>query len=154
MEYLINLPGILIAIVSHEFAHGLMAYVLGDNTAKDSGRLSLNPIKHIDPVGFIFMLLFRFGGSKAVPIDPRNFKNRNRDTYLVSVAVICTYFIIGIFIAIVLFFFSISNAYLNNVILITMMYNIMLGVFNILPFPPLDGSKMLASLLPTKIEYY
>ena len=154
MEYLINLPGILIAIVSHEFAHGLMAYVLGDNTAKDSGRLSLNPIKHIDPVGFICMLLFRFGWAKPVPINPRNFKNRKRDTFLVSVAGICTNFIIAILIAMVLVYFPISNAYLYNVILITMMYNIMLGVFNILPFPPLDGSKMLASLLPTKIEYY
>ena len=57
MEYLINLPGILIAIVSHEFAHGYMAYLLGDNTAKDQGRLTLNPLKHLDPVGFLFMLI-------------------------------------------------------------------------------------------------
>lgn len=154
MEYLINLPGILIAIVCHEFAHGFMAYVLGDNTAKNSGRLTLNPIKHIDPVGFICMLIFRFGWAKPVPINPNNFKNRKRDTFLVSIAGIGTNFIIAILIAIILVYFPISNIYLHNILLVTMMYNIMLGVFNILPFPPLDGSKMLASLLPSKIEYY
>lgn len=154
MEYLINLPGILIAIVSHEFAHGLMAYILGDNTAKDNGRLTLNPIKHIDPVGFIFMLIFRFGWAKPVPINPNNFKHRKRDTFLVSVSGIATNFLIAVLVAIILVYLPINNLYVHNILLITMMYNIMLGVFNILPFPPLDGSKMLASLLPDKIEYY
>lgn len=154
MEYIINLPGILIAIVCHEFAHGFMAYILGDNTAKDNGRLTLNPIKHIDPVGFICMLIFRFGWAKPVPINPNNFKNRKRDTFLVSVAGIGTNFVIAILVTIVIVYLPIRNVYLYNILLITIMYNIMLGVFNILPFPPLDGSKMLASLLPTKIEYY
>lgn len=154
MEYLINLPGVLIAIVCHEFAHGYMAYLLGDNTAKDQGRLTLNPIKHIDPMGFIFMLIFRFGWAKPVPINPNNFKKRKRDTFLVSIAGIGTNFILAILLAIVIVYFPIVNPYLNNIIIVTMMYNIMLGVFNILPFPPLDGSKMLASLLPRKIEYY
>lgn len=154
MEYIINLPGILIAIVCHEFAHGFMAYILGDNTAKDNGRLTLNPIKHIDPVGFICMLIFRFGWAKPVPINPNNFKNRKRDTFLVSVVGIGTNFVIAILVTIIIVYLPIRNVYLYNILLITIMYNIMLGVFNILPFPPLDGSKMLASLLPTKIEYY
>lgn len=154
MEYIINLPGILIAIVSHEFAHGLMAYILGDNTAKENGRLTLNPIKHIDPVGFICMLIFRFGWAKPVPINPNNFKKRKRDTFLVSVAGIGTNFIIAIIVAIILVYLPIRNVYLYNIIFTTMIYNIMLGVFNLLPFPPLDGSKMLASLLPNKLEYY
>lgn len=154
MEYLINLPGILIAIVFHEFSHGFMAFILGDNTAKNNGRLTLNPIKHIDPMGFICMLVFRFGWAKPVPINPNNFKNRKRDTFLVSVAGIGTNFIISIIVAIILVYFPIRNVYVYNVIFTTMIYNIMLGVFNLLPFPPLDGSKMLASLLPNKIEYY
>ena len=154
MEFIINLPGIVIAIVSHEFAHGFMAYLLGDNTAKDQGRLTLNPIKHIDPIGFICMLIFRFGWAKPVPINPNNFKKRKRDTFLVSIAGIVTNFILAILLALVLVYFPIRNTYVHNIIITAMMYNIMLGVFNILPFPPLDGSKMLASLLPTKIEYY
>lgn len=154
MEYILNLPGILIAIVCHEFAHGFMAYILGDNTAKDNGRLTLNPIKHIDPVGFICMLIFRFGWAKPVPINPNNFKKRKRDTFLVSIAGIATNFVIATLVAVIVVYLPISNVYLYNILLITMMYNIMLGVFNILPFPPLDGSKMLASLLPVKIEYY
>lgn len=154
MEYLINLPGILIAIVFHEFAHGFMAFILGDNAAKNNGRLTLNPIKHIDPVGFICMLLFRFGWAKPVPINPNNFKHRKRDTFLVSVAGIGANFIIAIIVAIILVYFPIRNVYVQNIIFTTLIYNIMLGVFNLLPFPPLDGSKMLASLLPNKMEYY
>lgn len=154
MEYILNLPGILIAIVCHEFAHGFMAYILGDNTAKNNGRLTLNPIKHIDPIGFICMLIFRFGWAKPVPINPNNFRKRKRDTFLVSIAGIATNFFIALLVALVIVYLPIRNIYLHNILLITMMYNIMLGVFNILPFPPLDGSKMLASLLPVKIEYY
>ena len=84
MNYLVSLPGLLIAIVFHEFAHGYSAYLLGDPTAKNAGRLTLNPIKHIDPVGFLFMLIFRFGWAKGVPINPMYFKNRKRDTIIVS----------------------------------------------------------------------
>ena len=154
MDFLINLPGLLIAIVFHELAHGYTAYLLGDNTAKREGRLSFNPIKHIDPVGFIFMLVFRFGWAKPVPINPMNFKHRKRDTFLVSIAGVVTNFILALLSALIIAYAPITNDILFNIVLTTLWYNIMLGVFNLLPFPPLDGSKIVASFLPTKYEYY
>jgi len=154
MEYIISLPGLLIAIIFHELAHGLTAYWLGDPTAKNAGRLTLNPIKHIDPVGFLFMLIFRFGWAKAVPINPSYFKNRKRDTILVSLAGVTTNFIIAIITGAVLVYAPIGNEILAQMLVITLWYNIMLGVFNLMPFPPLDGSKVVASLLPVKLEYY
>ncbi|MDR7869990.1 MAG: site-2 protease family protein [Tissierellaceae bacterium] len=154
MNFLYNLPGLLVAIVFHEFSHGMAAYVLGDNTAKNSGRLTLNPIKHIDPVGFIAMLIFRFGWAKPVPINPLNFKNRKRDTLLVSIAGPAANFIISIIIILVFKANIVRNYIAIEMLFITLWYNIMLGIFNLLPFPPLDGSKVVASLLPEKIEYY
>jgi Zn-dependent protease len=154
MSYLISLPGLLTAIIFHELAHGLTAYWLGDPTAKDAGRLTLNPIRHIDPVGFLFMLVFRFGWAKAVPINPMNFKNRKRDTILVSIAGVTVNFIIAMILGAVLVYGNVTNQTAIDILGIGMWYNIMLGVFNLLPFPPLDGSKVVASLLPVKMEYY
>lgn len=154
MDVIYNLPGLFIAIIFHELAHGFTAYLLGDNTAKDSGRLTLNPFKHMDLTGFLFLLIFKFGWAKPVPINPFNFKNRKRDTILVSLAGPLSNFIIAIVLGFILSFNIITNAIVFKILLITLWYNIMLGVFNLLPFPPLDGSKIVASLLPRKLEYY
>lgn len=154
MNLLYSLPGLLVAIIFHELSHGLAAYALGDDTAKNSGRLTLNPLKHIDPVGFISMLVFKFGWAKPVPINPFKFKNRKRDTLLVSLAGPVANFIIAIIIVFIFKLNIVSNYIVFEMLLITLWYNIMLGIFNLLPFPPLDGSKIIASLLPDKIEYY
>lgn len=154
MDLLISLPGLFIAIILHELAHGFTAYKLGDSTAKDAGRLTINPIKHIDPIGFICMLIFKFGWAKPVPINPYNFKKRKRDTILVSIAGPLTNYTIAIVMGLIITLIPIRNAIVFQVLLTTLWYNIMLGTFNLLPFPPLDGSKIVASLLPIKYEYY
>ncbi len=154
LNFLLNLPGLLVAIVIHEFSHGFAAYLLGDNTAKESGRLSLNPLKHIDLAGFICLLVFKFGWAKPVPINSLNFKKRKRDTILVSLAGPFSNFLMAIIVGIIISSGIVTNDILFNVLIIMLWYNIMLGVFNLLPFPPLDGSKVLASLLPTKYEYF
>lgn len=154
MNVIYNLPGLFIAIIFHELAHGLMAYWLGDDTAKNSGRLTLNPLKHLDLGGFLCLVIFKFGWAKPVPINPFNFQNRKKDTILVSLAGPLSNFIIAIIIVFVLSLNIITNAVFFKILFITLWYNIMLGIFNLLPFPPLDGSKIVASLLPNKIEYY
>ncbi|NLV76608.1 MAG: site-2 protease family protein [Tissierellia bacterium] len=153
LDILLNIPGLLIAIIIHEYSHGLMAYLLGDNTAKESGRLTLNPLKHLDPIGFIFLLLFRFGWAKPVPINPNNFKKRKRDTLLVSLAGPFSNFLLAVIVGFIISTGIITNNIVLNILVIMLWYNIMLGIFNLLPFPPLDGSKILASLLPNKYEY-
>ncbi|MEY8415220.1 Zn-dependent protease (includes SpoIVFB) [Tissierella praeacuta DSM 18095] len=154
MNVIYNLPGLFIAIIFHELAHGLMAYWLGDDTAKNAGRLTLNPLKHLDLGGFLCLVIFKFGWAKPVPINPFNFQNRKKDTILVSLAGPLSNFIIAIIIVFVLSLNIITNAVFFKILFITLWYNIMLGIFNLLPFPPLDGSKIVASLLPNKIEYY
>ena len=153
-DFLLRLPGLLTAIVIHEFSHGYTAYLLGDNTAKESGRLSLNPLKHIDIIGFLFLLIFKFGWAKPVPINSANFKNRKRDIVLVSLAGPFSNFIMAIILGFIISSGIVINyVLLNNILMIMLLYNLILGVFNLLPFPPLDGSKVLASLLLVKYEY-
>ena len=154
MNMVYSLPGLFIAIIFHELAHGITAYWLGDNTAKDAGRLTLNPLKHVDLTGFIFLLVFKFGWAKPVPVNPFNFKDRKKGMILVSLAGPVTNFLIALVIGFILSLNIITSQLIFQILFITLWYNIMLGVFNLLPFPPLDGSKILASLLPKKLEYY
>lgn len=145
---------LLVAIIPHEIAHGYVAYLCGDTTAKDDGRLSLNPLNHIDPVGLISMIIFRFGWAKAVPINPFRFKgNRKLASFLVSIAGVCTNLIIGTIVGIILVYLQYINSPLVPLFFEIFWYNIMLGVFNLVPLPPLDGSKVVATLLPTEMEF-
>ncbi|WP_066500085.1 site-2 protease family protein [Abyssisolibacter fermentans] len=152
-EKLIRLPALLIAIVCHEFAHGYVAYKLGDNTAKNRGRLTLNPLKHLDPIGFLLLFTLGFGWAKPVPINPLYFKDRKLGTILVSIAGPLTNFALAILTALLITLLKINNNLILSFVLPIFWYNIALGVFNLIPLPPLDGSKILASLLPNKYEY-
>ncbi|MGF7057037.1 site-2 protease family protein [Brassicibacter mesophilus] len=151
---LIVLPGLLIAITMHELAHGYSAYKLGDPTAKDAGRLTLNPLAHIDILGFVLLFIVGFGWAKPVPINPSFFKNRKKDTIIVSIAGPLTNFVLAIISSVILAVAYKLNAGMIVLLMIKLLirYNIVLGFFNLLPFPPLDGSKIVASLLPIKYE--
>ena len=158
---LFTIPGVLIAITFHEFAHAFTAYKLGDETPKMQGRLNLNPLSHIDLFGFIFLILAGFGWGKPVEINPRNFDGKysiSKAEAIVAVAGPITNFILA-FVFLILFyvlqitgvFANISgNAYLiiYSVIMYAITINIGLGVFNLIPLPPLDGSKVLTHFLP------
>lgn len=152
-ETLLYVSAFIIAVVSHEYAHGFAAYKLGDPTAKLAGRLTLNPIAHIDPIGLLFMVVFKFGWAKGVPVNPRFFKHRNRDNLVVSSAGIIVNFSIAI-ISAILARLSIFGYYGGYFLLVLTYVNVMLAVFNLMPFPPLDGSKIVYSFLPNSIESF
>lgn len=154
---------LIMSIVIHEFAHGYMAYRLGDNTARLSGRLTLNPIKHLDPFGSVVLPLllylttagsFLVGWAKPVPYNPANLKDEKKGTLLVSiVGILANLFIaivFGILIRLAIFYgISILSPF-YKIASIIVVINLVLFLFNLIPIPPLDGSKILFSVLPYK----
>jgi Zn-dependent protease len=136
-------------------AHGFAAVLLGDKTAKYDGRLSLNPLRHIDPFGAFSMLFFGFGWARPVMINPNYFKNYKRDMALTALAGPMSNFLLA-FIGMILFLHLcpvINTIYVTEFIRMFIMLNIGLGVFNLIPIPPLDGSKIFLTLLPRRIYY-
>lgn len=152
---LLFLPGIIIGITFHEAAHGYVSHWLGDPTPKNQGRLSLNPLAHIDPMGFIALLLVGFGWGKPVMIDPRYYKNPKRDELLVSLAGVTTNLIIAIIFAVIQILliktgiaYSLGSKWnmLNLMIQYVVFVNLVLMCFNLLPIPPLDGFSVITQL--------
>ncbi len=151
---------IMVALIFHEVAHGVAAYALGDKTAKLDGRLSFNPKRHIDPLGLIIMLIVGFGWAKPVMVNPRNFKYPKQDMALVSFAGPFSNFLLAFIFMLILQPLIFSAAYGGTIVNIAVMFlilaiqiNVMLGIFNLIPIPPLDGSKLLAAVLPDSLYY-
>lgn len=161
---LIQAPVILLSLTVHEYFHGWTANKLGDPTAKMRGRLTLNPIAHLDILGTILMFVVGFGWAKPVPIDPRNFKDPKKDTILVAIAGPLSNLVMALAAGLALRYMiprmvsgeiSSEGVYpvIAIILVLTLVYGIALAVFNMIPIPPLDGSRVLYGLLPNRYAY-
>lgn len=154
---LLAVPGWLLGLSFHEFAHAWVADKMGDPTAKMMGRLTLNPFKHLDIIGTIAIIVFRFGWARPVPINPDNFRDRKKGTILVSLAGPSANLLLAVAFAALFRLVSLVPADPYNIVLyvlsilgLAVFYNLILTFFNLLPIPPLDGSQILFSLLPLR----
>ncbi len=170
ISLLLSLPVIILALSAHEAAHGYVAYKMGDRTAYNLGRVTLNPIKHLDLMGTIWMLVFGYGWAKPVPINARNFKNPKYGMAFTAIAGPAANLLLGIIgvigYCITSFFFAVNlgaisqNEMLFNVMFILLnffylfgMMNLIFMVFNLIPVPPFDGSRFFGIFLPTRVYF-
>jgi len=160
-KLLIIAPPILLALSFHEYAHAYIANKFGDDTAKQSGRLTLNPLAHIDPIGTLMIFLVHFGWAKPVPVNPHRLRNPKKDMLWISAAGPLANMILALISGILLrFIFATGGAHNQHSIIglliyavfMSMQINLALAIFNLLPISPLDGSKILFGLLPVKHE--
>ncbi len=159
-QLVILAPPFLFALTFHELAHGYVAWHLGDPTAKNAGRLTMNPLKHIDPLGVIAFIIMKIGWAKPVPVDPRYFKDPQKGMLLVALAgpaanvvtAIASAILVKLLIMVPVIPMFILKP-MVGMLVASVWINIMLAVFNCLPIPPLDGSRVLMGILPPKMAY-
>ena len=148
---IILIPILIFSLCFHEFSHGYMAYRLGDHTAARNGRLTLNPLAHLDPIGSLMILFVGFGWAKPVPVNPVNFSNPRIDMMKVAIAGpasnLMLAFIGGLIIRFINTFNIMTSDYMNLIITYFMFVNIMLAVFNMIPIAPLDGSQIFGGII-------
>jgi Zn-dependent protease len=154
-------PPILLALTFHEYAHAFVANMYGDDTAKQSGRLTLNPIRHLDPLGTIMIFLVHFGWAKPVPVNPHRLNNPKKDMLWISaagpLANMALALISGILLRLIYATFGAPDQHsmtgvLTSMVIMSLQINLALAIFNVLPIAPLDGSKILFGLMPSKHE--
>ena len=158
IEILLLTPILLISLTVHEYSHAMMAHLLGDDTAKNQGRLTFNPLKHLDPVGTIFFFIMHFGWAKPVPVDTRNLRDPHRDMLFIAAAGPASNLTIAIIVGLVLREVQWSpldqmgaeEFYTFAFLCLAVYCNVALAVFNMLPVFPLDGSSVLKGLLPRR----
>ena len=143
------LPAVLIAATCHEFAHALVADRLGDPTARQLGRLSLNPLVHVDPLGTLFFVLFSFGWARPVPVNPRNFANPRLGMLVVALAGPLVNIVLAFAVGGIVKTQGLTGTLWGDLASMLVLINIVLAVFNLIPIPPLDGSRILEGLLPS-----
>ena len=164
LDIIYRIPALLVAFMMHELSHALVALGCGDDTAKRAGRITLNPIRHIDPIGALLLIVARFGWAKPVPINPDNFRNRRAGIVATSLAGPASNVVMALIAALALALprafwlrplFGSADAIriLQGLVQEFYWVNIMLASFNLLPIPPLDGSKALFSFMPDRIYY-
>lgn len=163
IQFIYTLPALLLSLSVHEYAHAWMAYKLGDISQKLRGRLTMDPTKHIDPFGFICIALLGVGWGKPVMVDDRNFKDRAKGTMLTSLAGPVANILLALLLTVVLkvlIMVGVINLVatskvveiLVSMLLLTIQFNVIFGIFNMIPLPPLDGSKVLFYFLPQKLR--
>ena len=157
LSLIAGIPGLIIAMVIHEYAHARMAVTLGDFTPRLMGRLTLDPRAHIDPIGLLMLFLVRFGWAKPVIINPNNFKQPRRDDILVSIAGPMANLITAFVFLFLLVLYTQVLGYPTTgtllVVRLIIIYNINFAILNMIPIPPLDGSHILRELLPSRLAY-
>lgn len=152
-----SIPALLIALVIHEYAHALIAVKMGDDTPRFMGRLTLNPLAHMDPIGTLMLLVAQFGWAKPVQINPNNFANWRKGNVCVALAgPVSNLLIAFVFLLIQIILVRLglfSSTALQHVLSLVVVYNINFAIFNMIPLPPLDGSRVLMCFLPTEWCY-
>lgn len=155
MELVLVVPALLIAVTVHEYAHGKVAEMLGDPTARHAGRLSLNPIHHLDPLGTLMLLIFHIGWAKPVPVNPAHFENPKRDMMYVGLAGPMANFITAFVASFLMRSGFIPRDLGYSIFFYILRINVALGIFNLIPIPPLDGLRIMAAFIPSgRFSFY
>ncbi len=150
---LILAGGLILSLTVHEFCHALAADKLGDPTPRSQGRLTLNPLAHLDPMGTLALFLVGFGWGKPVQFDPYNLKNPVREAALIAIAGPISNFVMAIGFSLLLRFGIVGDNLLGFAVQQVVLINLVLGIFNFVPVAPLDGSKIILAILPKELAY-